>query len=228
MASPPFSLTMDDSVSNTTTTATATLLTTFPPISSSPSSSANSCSPSPLPAVAFSPCAACKALRRRCGANCVLVPYFPSTEPLKFKLAHRVFGASNIAKFLQELPSNRRADAVESMVYEANARIKDPVYGCAGLIFQLQKEVSALQGELARAQANCAILQAQHANLQFALAGCMKMAGDDLQQPCLTETAAAASSGGIFSSPCSFQDGTAYCMDAGGRHGGDGWPEVPW
>lgn len=51
--------------------------------------------------VIVSPCAACKILRRRCADKCVLAPYFPPTEPLKFTIAHRVFGASNIIKFLQ-------------------------------------------------------------------------------------------------------------------------------
>lgn len=56
--------------------------------------------PAPPPAV-VSPCAACKILRRRCVAGCVLAPYFPPTEPYKFTIAHRVFGASNIIKLLQ-------------------------------------------------------------------------------------------------------------------------------
>lgn len=56
---------------------------------------------SPPPPVVLSPCAACKILRRRCVDKCVLAPYFPPTEPYKFTIAHRVFGASNIIKFLQ-------------------------------------------------------------------------------------------------------------------------------
>ncbi|MFQ6646316.1 hypothetical protein Gotur_020036 [Gossypium turneri] len=80
-----------------------------PTISSSPSLSPNSSISSnsppfpPLspPLVVISPCAACKILRRRCADKCVLVPYFPPTEPAKFAIAHRVFGASNIIKFLQ-------------------------------------------------------------------------------------------------------------------------------
>ncbi|KAI3748653.1 hypothetical protein L6452_11898 [Arctium lappa] len=56
---------------------------------------------SPPPPVVLSPCAACKILRRRCVDKCVLAPYFPPTEPLKFTIAHRVFGASNIIKLLQ-------------------------------------------------------------------------------------------------------------------------------
>ncbi|XP_020578233.1 LOB domain-containing protein 1-like [Phalaenopsis equestris] len=100
-----------------------------------------------------SPCAACKILRRRCAAQCLLAPYFPPTEPLKFTTAHHVFGASNIIKSLQELPESQRADAVSSMVYEATVRIKDPVYGCAGAICYLQKQVEELQAQLARSRA---------------------------------------------------------------------------
>ncbi|CAI0442858.1 unnamed protein product [Linum tenue] len=115
--------------------------------------------------VILSPCAACKILRRRCVDKCVLAPYFPPTDPLKFTIAHRVFGASNIIKFLQELPESQRADAVSSMVYEAHARIRDPVYGCAGAICQLQKQIGELQAQLARAQAEAASMQTQQAHL---------------------------------------------------------------
>ncbi|XP_062232478.1 LOB domain-containing protein 1-like [Phragmites australis] len=122
-------------------------------------------SPQPQPAVVLSPCAACKILRRRCVDRCVLAPYFPPTEPHKFATAHRVFGASNIIKLLQELPEEQRADAVSSMVYEASARIRDPVYGCAGAICHLQKQVNDLKAQLARAHAELAAARAQHAHL---------------------------------------------------------------
>lgn len=116
--------------------------------------------------VVASPCAACKILRRRCSAEkCVLAPYFPPTDPLKFATAHKVFGASNIIKLLQELPESHRADAVSSMVYEANARLRDPVYGTAGAICQLQKQLSQLQAELAKAQAELLNMKCQQSNL---------------------------------------------------------------
>ncbi|CAI8585320.1 unnamed protein product [Vicia faba] len=128
-------------------------------------SSISSNSP-PQAVVVMSPCAACKILRRRCSAEkCVLAPYFPPTHPAKFTIAHRVFGASNIIKFLQELPEAQRADAVTSMVYEASARIRDPVYGCAGAICQLQKQVNELQAQLAKSQAEVVNMQLQQANL---------------------------------------------------------------
>ncbi|XP_027356043.1 LOB domain-containing protein 4-like [Abrus precatorius] len=102
---------------------------------------------------AMSPCAACKLLRRRCAQDCVFAPYFPADEPQKFASVHKVFGASNVNKMLQELPENQRSDAVSSMVYEANARMRDPVYGCVGAISSLQQQVDALQSQLALTQA---------------------------------------------------------------------------
>ncbi|GLT93190.1 hypothetical protein SLE2022_109920 [Rubroshorea leprosula] len=140
----------------------------YTPSSSSPPSQQSSPlipPPLPPPTTILSPCAACKILRRRCVEKCVLAPYFPPTEPYKFTIAHRVFGASNIIKFLQELPESQRADAVSSMVYEANARIRDPVYGCTGAICQLLKQVSELQAQLAKTQAELVTMQCQQADL---------------------------------------------------------------
>ncbi|KAK4709523.1 hypothetical protein R3W88_030448 [Solanum pinnatisectum] len=142
-------------------------------VSPSSTSSPNSPSPPSGSVVVVSPCAACKILRRRCAEKCVLAPYFPPNDPIKFTTAHRVFGASNIIKFLQELPESQRTDAVSSMVYEANARLRDPVYGCAGSICQLQKQVCDLQAQLAKAQAEIVNMQCQQANLMALI--CMEM-----------------------------------------------------
>ncbi|XP_010497950.1 PREDICTED: LOB domain-containing protein 3-like isoform X2 [Camelina sativa] len=100
-----------------------------------------------------SPCAGCKLLRRKCVKDCVFAPYFPSKEPYKFAIVHKIFGASNVNKMLQELSENQQGDAVNSMVYEANARVQDPVYGCVGTISSLQRQLEALQTQLAFAQA---------------------------------------------------------------------------
>lgn len=54
---------------------------------------------------------------------------------------------------MQELPEHQRSDAVSSMVYEANARVRDPVYGCVGAISSLQQQIDVLQTQLALAQA---------------------------------------------------------------------------
>ncbi|XP_057855703.1 LOB domain-containing protein 1-like isoform X1 [Cryptomeria japonica] len=119
-----------------------------------------------------SPCAACKILRRRCDPDtCVLAPYFPPHDPQKFATAHTVFGACNIIKMLQTIPEERRADAVSSMVYEANARVRDPVYGCAGAISQLQHHIFTLQSQLAKAQADLLFMHLQRSNLLSIIAG---------------------------------------------------------
>ncbi|OIW01518.1 hypothetical protein TanjilG_19444 [Lupinus angustifolius] len=134
----------------------------------------------PPPPVVVSPCAACKILRRRCVERCVLAPYFPPNDPIKFTIAHRVFGASNIIKFLQELPESQREDAVSSMVYEANARIRDPIYGCAGAISQLQNQINELQAQLAKAQAEIINMHFQHSNLVALI--CMEMSESQEKQ----------------------------------------------
>nr|GMC59207.1 LOB domain-containing protein 15 [Ipomoea batatas]GME12684.1 LOB domain-containing protein 15 [Ipomoea batatas] len=94
------------------------------------------------------PCAACKLLRRRCAQECPFSPYFSPLEPHKFASVHKVFGASNVSKMLMDVPESLRADAANSLVYEANLRLRDPVYGCMGTIIALQQQVQALQAEL--------------------------------------------------------------------------------
>ncbi|XP_031275622.1 LOB domain-containing protein 36 [Pistacia vera] len=118
-----------------------------------------------------SPCAACKFLRRKCTQECVFAPYFPPDQPQKFANVHKVFGASNVAKLLNELSTNLREDAVNSLAYEAEARLRDPVYGCVGLISILQHRLKQVQSDLYNAkkelatyigpQAMMPILQAQ-------------------------------------------------------------------
>ncbi|KAG8054922.1 hypothetical protein GUJ93_ZPchr0001g30295 [Zizania palustris] len=94
------------------------------------------------------PCAACKLLRRRCALECPFAPYFSPHEPHKFAAVHKVFGASNVSKMLLEVGEAERADAASSLVYEANLRLRDPVYGCMGAISMLQQQVNALEAEL--------------------------------------------------------------------------------
>eukprot|EP01018_Ginkgo_biloba_P019069 Gb_40767 [translate_table: standard] len=94
------------------------------------------------------PCAACKLLRRRCAQECPFSPYFSPHEPQKFASVHKVFGASNVSKMLMEIPESQRADAANSLVYEANARLRDPVYGCMGAISTLHHQAQSLQAEL--------------------------------------------------------------------------------
>ncbi|KAJ0972219.1 hypothetical protein J5N97_020178 [Dioscorea zingiberensis] len=99
-----------------------------------------------------SPCAACKFLRRKCQPDCVFAPYFPPDNPQKFIHVHRVFGASNVTKLLNELHPYQREDAVNSLAYEADMRLRDPVYGCVGVISVLQHQLRQLQIEISCAK----------------------------------------------------------------------------
>lgn len=110
-----------------------------------------------------SSCAACKFLKRRCTPNCQFAPYFRSDEPKKFAKVHKVFGASNVSKILNEVAEEQREDTVNSLVFEAEVRLQDPVYGCIGAIASLQHKMVELQHDLilARARLACYVDQ-QH------------------------------------------------------------------
>lgn len=86
--------------------------------------------------------------------GCIFAPYFPPEEPQKFANVHKIFGASNVTKLLNELLPHQREDAVNSLAYEAEARVRDPVYGCVGAISFLQRQVDRLQKELDAANAD--------------------------------------------------------------------------
>ncbi|KAD6120085.1 hypothetical protein R6Q59_026099 [Mikania micrantha] len=101
-----------------------------------------------------SPCGACKFLRRKCAADCIFAPYFCSEQgPARFAAIHKVFGASNVSKLLLHVPVADRCEAVVTIAYEAQARIKDPVYGCVAHIFALQQQVACLQTQLMQMKA---------------------------------------------------------------------------
>nr|KYP64468.1 LOB domain-containing protein 18 [Cajanus cajan] len=89
-----------------------------------------------------SPCGACKFLRRKCVPGCIFAPYFDSEQgATHFAAVHKVFGASNVSKLLLNIPVHKRLDAVVTICYEAQARLRDPVYGCVAHIFALQQQV---------------------------------------------------------------------------------------
>ncbi|KAL8471112.1 hypothetical protein ACS0TY_028710 [Phlomoides rotata] len=111
-------------------------------------------------------CAACKHLRRRCPSDCIFSPYFPSNNPRRFSYVHKIYGASNVGKILQDLPVNRRAEAAESLYYEAHCRIKDPVHGCVGIITILHQEIYKAECELARVEAQINATIINHSSQQ--------------------------------------------------------------
>ncbi|CAM8928711.1 unnamed protein product [Rhodiola kirilowii] len=104
-----------------------------------------------------SPCGACKFLRRKCTPDCIFAPYFCSEQgPARFAAIHKVFGASNVSKLLLHIPVQGRCEAVVTIAYEAQARLRDPVYGCVAHIFALQQQVVILQAQLMQVKAQLA------------------------------------------------------------------------
>ncbi|KAL4180279.1 hypothetical protein AMTRI_Chr13g91280 [Amborella trichopoda] len=91
-----------------------------------------------------SPCAACKFLRRKCTTECAFAPYFPPDHPERFADVHKVFGASNVSKLLNNISPPNREAAVTGLFFEARKRIQDPVHGCTAHINELYGELNEL------------------------------------------------------------------------------------
>ncbi|KAL2336734.1 hypothetical protein Fmac_011180 [Flemingia macrophylla] len=98
------------------------------------------------------PCGACKYQKKKCHNNCIFAPYFGSNLHglANFAMVHKVFGTSNVSKMLLDVEENQRQQLMDSILFEAQERTNDPIYGCVSKIFGLQQEVALLQGELAR------------------------------------------------------------------------------
>ncbi|OIW11270.1 hypothetical protein TanjilG_28361 [Lupinus angustifolius] len=114
-----------------------------------------------------SPCGACKFLRRKCAVDCIFAPYFCSEQgPARFAAIHKVFGASNVSKLLSHIPVHDRCEAIVTIAYEAQARVRDPVYGCVSHIFALQQQVGWLQAQLMQVKSQLAQDMVESRNIE--------------------------------------------------------------
>ncbi|KAJ8771870.1 hypothetical protein K2173_027047 [Erythroxylum novogranatense] len=93
-------------------------------------------------------CAACKHQRRRCTSECVLAPYFPADQTEMFRNAHKLFGVSNIVKILRNVDNSQKAEAMTSIICQANIRDRYPVHGCLGMINHLRYQIWQAEEEL--------------------------------------------------------------------------------
>ncbi|XP_074295660.1 LOB domain-containing protein 23-like [Silene latifolia] len=107
-------------------------------------------------------CAACKYMRRQCAKDCIFSPYFPSNDLQRFTFVHKIYGASKVAKMLEQIPEGRREEATKSMVIEARSRVQDPVYGIVGILTQLREQILEVECELAKTQGLIAFCQTQN------------------------------------------------------------------
>lgn len=58
---------------------------------------------------------------------------------------------------MQQLPVHLRGEAADTLYYEAQCRIENPVYGCVGIITQLHEEINNAEKQLATTQAQVAV-----------------------------------------------------------------------
>jgi hypothetical protein len=93
-------------------------------------------------------CAACKHQRKKCSENCILAPYFPSNRSKEFKAAHKVFGVSNITKLVRNAQEVDRRRVVDSLIWEAINRQKDPINGSYGEYIKVCNEYKKIFEEL--------------------------------------------------------------------------------
>ncbi|CAN6444199.1 unnamed protein product [Victoria cruziana] len=94
-------------------------------------------------------CAGCKHQRRKCTPDCPLAPFFPAEKASIFLAVQKVFGVSNVVKMIRELDTHeKRKLAADSLCWEAQWRIMDPVEGCFGEVKRLKAELRAIKNIL--------------------------------------------------------------------------------
>lgn len=64
-----------------------------------------------------------------------------------------------MTKILNDLLPIQREDAVKSLVYEAQMRLQDPVYGCVGIILMLEDQLQRIKFDLSCAWAELTRLE---------------------------------------------------------------------
>lgn len=110
------------------------------------------------------PCAICKEKRQKCTKKCVLTPYLPANKPEKYAFLGYVYGIKKVVRILNEIDPSQRQACVDSLCFEAEARIRDPVYGCVGIIRGLQRRRQHLQLSLNIAKRELAMIK--HGQIQ--------------------------------------------------------------
>eukprot|EP00253_Pinus_taeda_P032872 PITA_32872 len=113
----------------------------------------------------------CKMEQKECLDNCAILYSFVSNDLHKFSILHQVFGACNVVKLIQDLPWDQGVEAINSMVYEASARIQDPVFGCAGIIHRLQLQISELESRITATEAKIQKIRSQQEQLLASIPG---------------------------------------------------------
>ncbi|XP_027346544.1 LOB domain-containing protein 25-like [Abrus precatorius] len=115
------------------------------------------------------PCGACKSLRRKCVAECLFAPHFPVENRQQFECMHHVFGSGHVASILKRVPEEARENIIKTLVYQAEARVRDPVHGCIALITEFENKLHQLQTDLEKAKKELSSYVSPHVMEAFLL-----------------------------------------------------------
>lgn len=96
-------------------------------------------------------CASCRHQRKKCTEKCILAPFFPAEKTHEFQAVHKIFGVSNVTKLVKDLPKEDGKRAVDSLIWEANCRLKDPVLGPLGEFQRVCEELKAYKTQYQQA-----------------------------------------------------------------------------
>lgn len=77
---------------------------------------------------------------------------------MNWKVAQLFFIIVFVLSINQQVPVHQRALTADTLYYEAYCRIKNPVYGCVGIITQLHQQIHNAQSELAKIETEIAIV----------------------------------------------------------------------
>ncbi|KAF5736552.1 LOB domain-containing protein 21 isoform X1 [Tripterygium wilfordii] len=72
-------------------------------------------------------------------------------------LVRPVLGACNVSKILIQVPIELHKNTVNMLTFVADARLRNPVYGCFGAFVLLQRKMTELQHDLAIARSHSSI-----------------------------------------------------------------------
>ncbi|EOA25067.1 hypothetical protein CARUB_v10018375mg [Capsella rubella] len=87
----------------------------------------------------------CKEVRHNCIEECVFAPYLPATNKDKYTKLSKVYDMRRLAQYVMDIEPSERQICVDSFCFEAEARLRDPVFGVTGYIHLLQLQLEEVK-----------------------------------------------------------------------------------
>ncbi|KAM7503730.1 hypothetical protein LguiB_002634 [Lonicera macranthoides] len=100
------------------------------------------------------PCAACAYFRKSYPPFCESARFFPCViNRQDYYTIFSVFGVKNAVSILKHVPDNKHLETLTTFLFEARARIDNPIGSCTTLITSLQQKLEALQSQVTALEA---------------------------------------------------------------------------